>query len=72
MVDSNQLAIDWLTGMNANQNTRAFGLVDDKDVIWRDRDGVKVQSSGVKSYGAIDWMRAISGAVVRICRKGGF
>ena len=72
MVDSNQLALEWLAGMNANQNTDMYGLVDDTDGIWRDKDGVKVQSSGVKSYGPIDWMRSIVGAIVRISKKGGF
>ena len=72
MVDSNQLAIDWIRGMNANQNTHEYGLVDDKDGIWRDKAGVKVQSSGVKSYGVIDWARSITGAIIRISKKGGF
>jgi hypothetical protein len=72
MVDSNQHAKDWLCGMNANQNTRDYGLVNDTDGIWRDKDGVKVQSSGVKSYGVIDWTRSITGAIIRISKKGGF
>jgi len=40
MVDSPAIVKEWIEGLNHNQNTFAFGLVDD-DGIWRYRDGEK-------------------------------
>ncbi|EJU00489.1 hypothetical protein DACRYDRAFT_116999 [Dacryopinax primogenitus] len=40
MVDSPAIVEEWLNGLDTNQNTLAFGLVDD-DGIWRYRDGEK-------------------------------
>ncbi|KZO91603.1 hypothetical protein CALVIDRAFT_541638 [Calocera viscosa TUFC12733] len=40
MVDSPAIVKEWIDGLNANQNTLTFGLVDD-DGIWRYRDGEK-------------------------------
>lgn len=45
MVDSPQLAREWLAALNHNQNTGAFGEVDE-DGLWRDPAGNIVQSSG--------------------------
>lgn len=40
MVDSPAIVKEWIDGLNTNQNTHAFGLVDE-DGIWRYHDGEK-------------------------------
>ncbi|KZT52557.1 hypothetical protein CALCODRAFT_520622 [Calocera cornea HHB12733] len=40
MVDSPAIVKEWIDGLNTNQNTLAFGLVDD-DGIWRYKEGEK-------------------------------
>lgn len=72
MVDANHLAKEWIAGMNANQNTRAYGLVSDTDGVWRDENGNVEESSGVKSLGPFGAVKSIAGAVARISKKGGF
>ena len=74
LIDSAQLTAEWLRGIDSNQNTRKFGLVDDADGIWRARDGSGrvVQSSGVKNVGPITGMKGVVGAVRRVRGTGGF
>lgn len=38
MVDSKEVCLEWMKGIERNQNTKAFGRVA-KDGIWRDKDG---------------------------------
>jgi len=71
MVDSPALVREWLTGLNANQNTLLFGRVSDEDGIWRDGDEV-VQASGIHEATLRDWMRSISGVFRRLRGSGGF
>lgn len=74
LIDSAQLAAEWHQGLNANQNTARFGLVDEKDGVWRARDGSErvVQSSGTKTGGVFSGLKGISGAIKRVRGTGGF
>ena len=71
MVDSSTLVSEWLKGINANQNTLIFGRVDEKDGIWRDKDGIEIKSSGVGG-GPFGKLKGLSGAVKRVRGTGGF
>ncbi|KAI0035523.1 hypothetical protein K488DRAFT_43117 [Vararia minispora EC-137] len=71
MVDSPPLVREWLSGLDANQNTRLFGRVSDIDGIWRDGDEV-VQASGVGKATFMDWMRSIRSVLRRLRGSGGF
>ncbi len=46
MVDSPQLCHEWLEAINRNQNTLVNGKVDDKDGLYRDKEGNVIQSAG--------------------------
>ncbi|KAI0801970.1 hypothetical protein BC629DRAFT_1591626 [Irpex lacteus] len=70
MVDSPQLARDWLTALNINQNTAQYGPVDE-DGFWRDKDGKIVQSSG-GTGGPVEVVKGMMNAVARVQGKGGF
>ena len=82
MVDSSSLALEWLAGINANQNTRRYGLVSDLDGIWRTSaavsvDGVRseervIQSSGIEPVGFFGALKGLSGAIKRLRGTGGF
>ncbi len=72
LVDSPQLAREWYEGINANQNTRKYGLVSNKDGVWRDKEGKAVESSGIKNTGFLGGLKGISGAIARVRGTGGF
>ena len=50
MVDSAELASEWMAMLNHNQNSAQCGAVD-VDGVWRDNEGNIVQSSG--GYGTL-------------------
>jgi hypothetical protein len=70
MIDSAELAHDWMTALNVNQNTAQFGSVDE-DGFWRDKDGNVVQSSG-GTGGPVEVIKGMMNAVARVQGKGGF
>ncbi len=72
LIDSSQLAREWYEGINANQNTRKYGLVSNKDGVWRDKEGKAVESSGIKNTGFLGGLKGISGAIARVRGTGGF
>jgi len=65
MVDSPALVRDWLSGIDANQNTRLFGRVSDTDGIWRDGDDV-LQASGIKAPTLLTFLSSVSNQVKRL------
>ena len=72
MVDSKKLVTEWHRGINANQNTLLYGKVDDKDGIWRDKDGTEIEASGVRKAGPMGYIKGITGAIARVRGTGGF
>ncbi|KAI0270588.1 hypothetical protein BC834DRAFT_1011250 [Gloeopeniophorella convolvens] len=72
MVDSPELIKEWLRGINANQNTRVFGRVSDKDGVWRGSDGEAVQASGTETSSFFGRLKGLGGAVARVRGTGGF
>lgn len=72
LVDSKQLVAEWIAGINANQNTRAYGRVDGKDGIWRAEDGRAIESSGTKKSGLFGSLKGVTGAIKRVRGTGGF
>jgi len=72
MVDSKELVAEWHKGINANQNTVLYGLVDNKDGIWRDKDGNAIEASGTQNVGPLGRLKGLGGAVARVRGTGGF
>ncbi|KZT34488.1 hypothetical protein SISSUDRAFT_1009878, partial [Sistotremastrum suecicum HHB10207 ss-3] len=72
MIDSKDLVAEWHRGINANQNTSVYGLVDNKDGIWRDKDGTAIEASGTKNVGPLGRLKGLGGAVARVRGTGGF
>lgn len=46
MVDSKQIAKEWIDGLRRNQSTHIYGKVDQKDGIWRGSSGKDVADTG--------------------------
>ncbi|KAH9988591.1 hypothetical protein BJV77DRAFT_1020825 [Russula vinacea] len=72
MVDSPELVSEWLRGINANQNTRLYGRVSDKDGIWRGEDGEIIQASGVGASTFIKRLKGLLKVIGRVRGTGGF
>jgi hypothetical protein len=72
MVDSPELVSAWLRGINANQNTRLYGRVSDKDGIWRGEDGEIVQASGVEASSFFKRLKGLCKVIGRVRGRGGF
>ncbi|KZO89916.1 hypothetical protein CALVIDRAFT_543148, partial [Calocera viscosa TUFC12733] len=75
LVDAPQLIAEWHQGLNANQNTRLYGLVDE-DGIWRykegEKKGQKLEALGETSGNPAARVKGLTGAVKRVQGKGGF
>lgn len=72
MVDSPALVGAWLRGIDANQNTRLYGRVSDKDGIWRNEDGEVVQASGVAASSFFKRLKGLYSVMKRISGTGAF
>ena len=72
MVDSPELVGAWLRGIDANQNTRLYGRVSDRDGIWRSEDGEVVQASGVTASSLFKRLKGLYGVMRRISGSGKF
>jgi hypothetical protein len=72
MVDSPELVSAWLRGINANQNTRLYGRVSDKDGILRGEDGEIIQASGVEASSFFKRMKGFCNVIGRVRGTGGF
>ncbi|KAI0317533.1 hypothetical protein OF83DRAFT_1171920 [Amylostereum chailletii] len=73
LIDSPELVKEWRDGIDANQNTAAFGRVDEADGVWRaPESGEAVQASGVQTAGMFGRLKGLSGAVGRMRGTGGF
>ena len=71
MVDSPGMCAEWRAGLEANQNTARYGLVSDKDGLWRDKDG-NIMDSSLGKGGPLQLLKGLKGAVARVQGKGGF
>jgi phosphatidylserine/phosphatidylglycerophosphate/cardiolipin synthase-like enzyme len=72
MVDSPELVGAWLRGIDANQNTRLYGRVSDRDGIWRSEDGEVVQASGVAASSLFKRLKGLYSVMKRIRGTGAF
>ncbi|KAI0295123.1 hypothetical protein B0F90DRAFT_1638400 [Multifurca ochricompacta] len=72
MVDSAELVSAWLRGIDANQNTRLYGRVSDKDGVWRSQDGEVVQASGIAASSFFKRLKGLGSVISRIRGIGGF
>ncbi|GAC76283.1 hypothetical protein PANT_20c00041 [Moesziomyces antarcticus T-34] len=46
MVDSKQIVDEWMAALTRNQSTKLYGMVDQRDGIWRGRDGQELVDTG--------------------------
>ena len=46
MVDSKQIVDEWMAALGRNQSTKLYGMVDQRDGIWRGRDGKELVDTG--------------------------
>jgi phosphatidylserine/phosphatidylglycerophosphate/cardiolipin synthase-like enzyme len=72
MVDSPELVGAWRRGIDANQNTRLYGRVSDRDGIWRSEDGEVVQASGVAASSLFKRLKGLYSVMKRISGRGAF
>lgn len=72
LIDSRALVAEWISGINANQNTRAYGRVSSEDGVWHAEDGRVVESSGIKKAGLFGSLKGVTGAIKRVRGTGGF
>jgi hypothetical protein len=72
MVDSPELVSAWMCGIDANQNTRLYGRVSDKDGIWRGEDGEIIQASGVGASTFIKRLKGLLKVIGRVSGTAGF
>jgi len=74
MIDSSLIASEWREAIDANQNTKYYGLVDPKDGVWRDKDGKELIGSEVSKipHGAFKSLAGVKGAIQRVRGEGGF
>ncbi|RDX54088.1 hypothetical protein OH76DRAFT_1062134 [Lentinus brumalis] len=71
MVDSPQLCHEWLEAINRNQNTLVNGKVDEKDGLYRDKEGNVIQSAGGTDTGPKALFKGIKGTIDRVRGVGG-
>ncbi|EIN06967.1 hypothetical protein PUNSTDRAFT_135667 [Punctularia strigosozonata HHB-11173 SS5] len=71
MVDSPQICKEWYEGINHNQNTRQDGLLDEKDGLYRDKEGQVVQSAAGTASGPTALLKGIKGTIDRVRGVGG-
>ena len=71
MVDSPGLVAEWLRGIDANQSTRLYGRVSDRDGICR-QDGEVIQASGVAASSFFKRLKGLYSLMKRISGSAGF
>jgi hypothetical protein len=71
MVDSPEMCAEWRAGIDNNQNTALYGRLDDKEGVWKDKDGNILEGKGGRG-GPVDIVKGLLGAVARVQGKGGF
>jgi len=72
MVDSPELVSAWLRGLDANQNTRLYGRVSDRDGVWRSKDGEVIQASGVAASGFLERLKGLGSMLAKVRGSGRF
>ena len=72
MVDSPDLVSEWMRGIDANQSTRQYGRVSDRDGICRSQDGEVVQASGVAASSFFERLKGLYSLMKRISGSAGF
>lgn len=54
MVDSKQIVDEWMAALTRNQSTKLYGMVDQRDGIWRGKDGQELVDTGKDEAGKND------------------
>lgn len=74
LLDSPLIAKEWREAIDANQNTKYYGLVDPKDGVWRDKNGQELPANerGKIPKGPFKSLVGVQGAIQRVRGEGGF
>jgi hypothetical protein len=72
LIDSPLLAGEIRRAIDANQNTKFYGLVDPKDGIWRDKEGKELAGQKPPPKGPLKSLVGVKGAIQRVRGEGGF
>ncbi|GFZ43593.1 hypothetical protein JCM24511_01313 [Saitozyma sp. JCM 24511] len=72
LIDSPLLAGEIRSAIDANQNTKFYGLVDPKDGIWRDKEGKELAGQKPPPKGPLKSLVGVKGAIQRVRGEGGF
>ena len=71
MIDSRGLVAEWMLGIEANQNTRLYGRVGDRDGVLRGEDGEPIQASGVEASSFLRRLKGMGNMMSRVRGTGG-
>jgi hypothetical protein len=74
LLDSPLVCKEWREAIDANQNTKHYGLVQPSDGVWRDSEGKELAGSEVSKipHGAFKSLYGVKGAIDRVRGEGGF
>jgi phosphatidylserine/phosphatidylglycerophosphate/cardiolipin synthase-like enzyme len=72
LVDSSLLAREIRDAIDANQNTRFYGLVRKVDGVWRDKEGRELPGQQKPPKGPLKSLVGVKGAIQRVRGEGGF
>ena len=72
MIDSALLSGEIRHAIDANQNTKYYGLVDPTDGVWRDANGQTLPGQKKPPKGPLKSLVGVKGAVQRVRGEGGF
>jgi phosphatidylserine/phosphatidylglycerophosphate/cardiolipin synthase-like enzyme len=72
MIDSQEHVAAWMRCIEANQNTRLYGQVGERDGVLRGEDGEPIQASGVESSNFLRRLKGMGKVMSRVRGTGGF
>ena len=72
MLDSPLICSEWREAIDANQNTKYYGLIEGKDGIWRDNQGNPLKGQHKQPHGPMKSLVGVKGAIQRVRGEGGF
>jgi len=72
MLDSPLICKEWREAIDANQNTKYYGLIESKDGIWRDNQGKQLPGQKAPPKGPMKSLVGVKGAIQRVRGEGGF
>jgi len=72
MIDSPLICGEWRDAIDANQNSKYYGLVEGKDGVWKDKEGKVLPGQKKPPKGPMKSLVGVKGAIQRVRGEGGF